>query len=415
MPALASLESSVTGETPANRPLRIAIFVQGRFHAFDLARALVERGHVVRLLTNYPKWITRRFGLPDAIVDTNTWHGVAAKLANWVQRFLPGINVSPALDRWFGTWAARKLRAGEYDILHGFSQVAEEALKTVNAPVRTIVRASAHIQTQMEILAQEQARLGTQVTLPSAWSIAREEREYEAADSITVLSTFAYETFVGQGVPPGRLNLVPLGVNTRQFGPSGTVLTERMKRILVGEPLRVLTVGTFSAQKGALDFFQIVSRLHPLGFRFRFVGAIQKEVAALARQLSDRVEFIPRQVETALPQQYAWGDLFLFPTLQDGFAVVLAQANAACLPVLTTTNSAGPDLIIEGRTGWVLPIRDPAALGERLRWCDENRLRLAGMVEDLGKHYRARDWNDVAIDFEIVMYQLMASRTRETA
>jgi glycosyltransferase involved in cell wall biosynthesis len=163
-----------------------------------------------------------------------------------------------------------------------------------------------------------------------------------------------------------------------------------------------------------MDLLEVVSRLHPSGFRFRFVGCIEKEVAAIARRLRSRVEFVPRQRESALSEQYAWGDLFFFPTLQDGFAVVLAQANAACLPVLTTTNSAGPDLVIEGRTGWILPVRKAAAFVERLLWCQENRSQIAGMVEYLGRHHRVRDWNDVAVDFEATMYKLMA-RTHKCA
>lgn len=390
--------------------LRIAIFVHGRFHAFDLARALIARGHFVRVLTNYPNWATRRFGLPDCFVERNVLHGLASRIANKVSRINGGFDATPALHRWFGRWAARRLSTREYDVIHGFTGVAEEPLLTMNSPVHTLVRGSAHIRTQSEILAAEQERFGARIDLPSAWSIAREEREYRLADSVLVLSSFAHRTFLEQGFAPDRLRVVPLGVDTRRFRPDHAVLTERLERIRLAQPLRVLTVGTFSLRKGVLDYFEIVSQLHERGFRFRFVGAIEPEAQPLARELAGKVEFIPRQKQSSLPDQYAWGDLFLFPTLEDGFAVVLTQAQAACLPLLTTTNSSGPDLVTDERAGWVLPIRDPAAFVERFLWCAGNRERLAEMVKFLGKNHAMRDWNDVALDFETTMYDLIRSR-----
>lgn len=411
MSCLAATDYEMAAEK-SPRPLRIVIVVQGRFHAFDLAQALIARGHFVRVLTNYPKWVTRRFGLADENVQTNRLQGIAAKLLNRVKGIL-AFDADPVLHRWFGSWAARKVARAEYDVLHGFTQVSEELLRTVSARVHTIVRGSAHIRTQADILTDEQERVGWQLEAPSKWSIAREEREYKLAHNIFVLSTFAYRSFLAHGFSADRVKTLPLGVDTRCFRPAERTLSERVARITGGAALRVLTVGTFSCRKGALDYSRIVSELHPAGFRFRFVGAIERDAAAIARTLADRVEFIPRQRHSSLPDQYAWGDLFLFPTLEDGFAVVLAQAQAACLPIITTTNSSGPDLITEDRNGWVLPIRDARAFADRLRWCATNRAAVAQMVGFLDKDHQMRDWADVAADFEDSMYELLRARDLE--
>ena len=135
----------------------------------------------------------------------------------------------------------------------------------------------------------------------------------------------------------------------------------RCRRILSGEPLRVLFVGTLCFRKGMLDMASILRGRGSQRFRFRFVGPVSKEAREFVRDLDSRAEFIPKQPQHELSASYAWGDLFAFPTIEDGFAVVLAQAAAAALPILTTTNCCGPDLIREGQTGWVLPIRSPGA------------------------------------------------------
>jgi glycosyltransferase involved in cell wall biosynthesis len=100
-----------------------------------------------------------------------------------------------------------------------------------------------------------------------------------------------------------------------------------------------------------------------------------------------------------LPQIYQEADLFVFPTVQDGYGMVLAQARAAVLPILCTTNCAGPDFLSEGRDGWILPIRTPEAFAARLCWCDDRRSELADMVASMDTASAQRDWSAVAREF----------------
>jgi glycosyltransferase involved in cell wall biosynthesis len=89
---------------------------------------------------------------------------------------------------------------------------------------------------------------------------------------------------------------------------------------------------------------------------------------------------------------------------------VVAQAAAAALPVLTTTNGSGPDLVWQGENGWVVPIRAPEALAERLRWCSEHRAEVAAMVARIYERFQPRDWSAVAADFEAACRQNLPTR-----
>jgi glycosyltransferase involved in cell wall biosynthesis len=184
------------------------------------------------------------------------------------------------------------------------------------------------------------------------------------------------------------------------FRPAPAVIEARCRRILSGQPLRVLYVGALSLRKGLWDADAIVRRLGTERFQFRFVGPVNPEVRPLAQSLGEIVELVPKQPQQNLPSWYADSDLFLFPTIEDGFAVVLAQAHANALPILTTPNCSGPEFIRDGETGWILPIRSPEAFVERLGWCDANRPALADMVRRVYTRYRVLDWDDVAADFE---------------
>jgi glycosyltransferase involved in cell wall biosynthesis len=123
------------------------------------------------------------------------------------------------------------------------------------------------------------------------------------------------------------------------------------------------------------------------------------ECAEFVRSASATATVQAAVPEQQLPAIYAWGDVFLLPTIEDGFAVVLAQAQAAGLPILCTTNCGGPDIIASGGKGWIVPIRSPEQIIARLLWCDANRAELADMTEHLHEHPPQRNWDDVARDF----------------
>lgn len=374
--------------------MKVAFAVQGRFHAFDLARGLLALGDDVTVFTNYPGYAAERFGLPRERVRSLVAHGVAQRLAD---RVPGGRSAEPSLHRWFGRWACRQLRGTSYDVVHSWSGVSEELLRTrpTQGAVYTLLRGSAHIVTQQRILQEEEQRAGVRLDKPSAWRVAREQREYALADGIITLSAFAQDSFMQEGIPAARVAVAPLAFNFDPFRPSRETVEGRRERMLSGARLRVLYVGQVSYQKGLYDLATIARELDG-SFEFRCVGRVLPEAKRLAHEMRPHVEFAGSRPQAELPRHYAWGDVFVFPSLQDGFAQVLAQARSAALPILTTTNCAGPELVEQGKTGWVLPIRDSEGFASRLRWCDEHRKELAGMVERMHTSPAPRGWDDAA-------------------
>ncbi|HTA42761.1 MAG TPA: glycosyltransferase family 4 protein [Bryobacteraceae bacterium] len=381
--------------------MKIAVVVHGRFHAFDLARALLGRGNDVQVFTNYPVWAARKFGLPDAVVHSCWPHGVATRFVEKLGRRATEIAV-PAVHTTFSKWAADRLKNEQWDVVHTFSGVGEDIFRSVRCNRHFLVRGSAHIRTQRQILDDESTRSGVELERPGEWIIEREEREYQMCDRLLVLSTFAMKSFLERGVPTSKLALLPLGVDLRAFRPPEEVLERRRRRILEGEPLTVLFTGTLNFRKGLYDIDRIIRSVDCKRFRFRVIGSIPPEAKELVAKFPESVEFVPRQPQARLPEWYAGGDLFLFPTLEDGFAVVLTQAYAGALPILTTANCAGPDIVRHGETGWILPIRNADAFIEQLRWCDENREMVAGMIDRIHDDFHARSWDHVAADFETI-------------
>jgi len=378
---------------------RIALSVHGRFHMFDMGRELLARGHDVHVYTNYPRFVVRRFGIPAERVHSFVAHGVTTRLCNRVLPARAGGLLERVSNTAFARWAARVIPKQNWDMVFSMSGVAEqlfEALSDRQSTLRVLHRGSSHIRTQRRLLEDEERRAGRWIEKPSDWIVAREEREYESADAIHVLSDFARDSFLEQGVPDDKIYLIRLGVRLSNFQASPEVIAERCRRIRSGVPLRVLSVGTFCCRKGAIDLHQIVRELHGGPFAFRFVGPVAPDARKLADDLAALAVFTGKRRQSDLPREYEWGDVFLLPTIEDGFAVVLTQALASGLPLLVTPNCAGPDLIREGDLGWVVPIRSPSAIGERLRWCHEHRDELTTMVEKVSQSSHSFDWKQTA-------------------
>ncbi len=375
------------------RKLRIAIAVHGRFHAFDAARALIELGHDVEVFTNVPAFVARPFGIPRQRIHSLLVHGVLSRAAMYLGLFK---YFEAPLHRLFGHRVAQVIaqhakRHGAFNVVHVFSGVAEELLQHPGITgLKTLLRGSAHIAVQNQLLVQEALRMQQSIELPSAWMIAREQREYALCDRVVVMSSFARRSFIEQGFPMQRLLFGPAGAHTGDFNASAQQRQQRAKRIANGAPLNVLLVGTLSARKGILDLVQVVNELSGR-MHFRFVGTIAPDAHAKLPQRG-KLELLPRVAQQELPDIYAQADVFLHPTIEDGFAVVLVQALMAGLPVICTENCAASDVVAEGKTGYIVPIRAPQAIIRHLEYLDSNRSMLLEMLENLAQSQYDFSW-----------------------
>ena len=398
-----------------NDSLKIAIAVHGRFHAFDLTRALLQRGHDVTLFTNYPVFVAERFGVPGDRVRSYLTHGVVERTVQRGRKILGTPYPEAFTHQMFGRWLARNVSQESWDVVHCWSGVSEELLEVfADRPGQTVLkRGSSHIRVQNRLLREEEERAGTSVDRPSPWMIEREEREYDMVNHVAVLSTFAERSFLDEGIQLSKIETHTLGVEAETFRLEREVIEERCRRIESGEPLRVLYVGMLAYRKGMLDAIEVARKMNDENVQFRFVGPVSREFSERMDFLKQFAEHVPNQPQSQLPGWYAKGDIFLFPTVEDGFAAVLTQAQAAGLPLLATTNCSGPDLIEDGENGWVLPIRSPDEFVERLRWCNEHRDRLADMVRHTYHTYQAPRWNDAAAEFEEVCTAALSSAANE--
>jgi glycosyltransferase involved in cell wall biosynthesis len=94
-------------------------------------------------------------------------------------------------------------------------------------------------------------------------------------------------------------------------------------------------------------------------------------------------------------------DVFCLPSLYEGRALVMQEAMSQGLPVVITPNTGGEDLVVEGKTGFLVPIRSPEKIAEKLAWFNQNRQELPAMKEAAMQHAASYTWpnySQVVID-----------------
>jgi glycosyltransferase involved in cell wall biosynthesis len=89
-------------------------------------------------------------------------------------------------------------------------------------------------------------------------------------------------------------------------------------------------------------------------------------------------------------------DLLCLPSIVEGRALVMQEAMSQGLPIIITPNTGGSDLIIEGETGFLVPIRNAAKIAEKINWCFENRDQLEHMGENARTHASKYTWGNYA-------------------
>ncbi|EQD56870.1 Glycosyl transferase, group 1, partial [mine drainage metagenome] len=162
------------------------------------------------------------------------------------------------------------------------------------------------------------------------------------------------------GVSSDKIALLPYGVDLRAFHPGPRQVSAPDKR-----PLQCLYVGQISHRKGVRALLDAARRCRELPVRFRLIGPmVSAEVfdGGLPSNVVYEGTTLPGGVAEAMRQ----ADFFVLPTLEDSFALVVIEAMATGLPVMTTTNAGASELIEDGCDGLVVPAGDATALAHAI-------------------------------------------------
>jgi len=335
--------------------MKVCVGSPGRFHAFDLAKQLAHAGVLQRLYTGYPRW--KVDGLSPERVSTLPWLTVAARGAGRLGFHSIQRSLNWPLIRTFDSWLSRRIEPCDvFHCLSGFGVASHRVAKTRYGALTVCDRGSSHIRFQDDILREEHSSFGIPYRPIDPRVAERELTEYEECDVIFVPSRFAQRSFIDRGVAEEKLHVVSYGVDLGMFRP-----VQKNENVF-----RVLYVGELSVRKGIHYLLEAVSRFSEKEVEVWLIGAVSPEARTLLARYEDRFHHFAVIPRAELYRYYSQGSVFVLASIEEGLALVQAQAMACGLPVIATTNTGAEDLFSDGIEGFIVPIRDPDAIAERI-------------------------------------------------
>jgi glycosyltransferase involved in cell wall biosynthesis len=289
-------------------------------------------------------------------------------------RRLAARSTDATLGRAAGTYATRQ-KVG----LISYSYYANAAFSRYRGP-GILFQLHPHPLSMRQILTEElNAHPECAASLKQEWELALAEEDFSRLVQETTVSThvlgassFTRSTLVEHGRSRSTISVIPYGVDTSRFTPlAGARLVARGR-------LNLLFVGRINQRKGIKYLLEALRLLDTTNVHLTICGRVVDDLK-LFEPFSSQVTIRPSVSADELVSAYQAADLFVFPSVAEGFGQVLLESLACGLPILSTTHTAAPDLIEHGSQGFIVAPRRPDLLAEHIDWALTHRSELAEM------------------------------------
>lgn len=187
---------------------------------------------------------------------------------------------------------------------------------------------------------------------------------FKRARYVTVVSSFIKEHLLeSELVSEEKIKVLPMPVDTQQFTP---------REFLKKDKKTILCIAKFTRQKG-LDYLIEASRIlldKGLDFEVKIIGGgpewgrFKKKIEDLG--LGQKVFLSDKVLQEKLPSYYGEADVIVLPAIEEGFGLVLVEAQLCRRPVIGTRSGGIPDIIEDEKSGLLVPPKDPLSLASAI-------------------------------------------------
>jgi glycosyltransferase involved in cell wall biosynthesis len=214
-------------------------------------------------------------------------------------------------------------------------------------------------------------------SLEQEWELALPDEDYNhlvaetgMAARYLAASSFTRDSLVEHGVSASNIAVIPYGVDLERFHPA--TLPPRNAK------LELLFVGRINQRKGVKYLLEALRLLKSDQVHLTICGRVVDDLA-IFKPFASRITIRPSVSSSELVAAYQAADLFVFPSVAEGFAQVLLESLACGLPILSTTHTAAPDLIDDREQGFIVAPRRADLIAERIEWALNHRDALRAM------------------------------------
>lgn len=275
------------------------------------------------------------------------------------------------------------------DIFHGWRNMSLRSIRRANRRGATTVveGASTHPEVQKRLVENEYRKYSVNKKLMNKYHFSRAINELEESDYIFVPSEFVYNSFLENGFNEEKIILIPFGVNVDVFHPPEDYSRSD------GEFL-ALFVGQISLRKGIQYLLPAWSEADIEG-KLILAGKVTDTAADVVNQYrtDPTIEF--RGWVNDMEKLYREASVFVFPSIEEGSALVSYEAMASGLPSIVTPNVGS--LVEDGKHGIVVSPYDVAGIAraiERFAASPKDRARMGYNARKKIQRYTWKRYSD---------------------
>jgi glycosyltransferase involved in cell wall biosynthesis len=197
---------------------------------------------------------------------------------------------------------------------------------------------------------------------PAYWDNWREE--CAIANDIIVNSAWSRECLLRAGIPQAKIKIVPLAYKNPHAGPMSP--HNYPSRFSPDRPLRVLFLGQITVRKGAIELLNAAHMMKAAPVVFQIAGPDQLSVGPELLK-STNVQFIGTLPRSSVAKYYSEADIFILPTLSDGFGLTQIEAQSYGLPVLASRYCG--EVVRDNENGRIIHPITPDRICHLIGWC----------------------------------------------
>ncbi len=306
-------------------------------------------------------------------------------------------------DRIHDQWVSRKIRKWQPQLVIGYEKSCLKTFTVARSLGITTLLDVAQVHTGfIEMLRNRYSFFKTISGTESLFQKIhlRKKQEYDLANHIMVLSSFAQQTFINNGIEAHKISKVHLGFNPNQF---------QIKNFLISSedaPLRLIFVGIVTLRKGIALLVEVMQELLPFPIELLIVGP-RGDASYLVNTKSEyrNIKYLEYLSHNDLVKALQESDVLVMPSYLDSWAAVVVEAMACGLPVIVSDNTGAKD-IVNDSNGIIISTGNKEQLKQAVLFYFNNKIEVNLMGKAAAKKATQYSWINYYQEIDTVIQQL---------
>ncbi len=332
--------------------MKIDIAVCGRFHYHKYVKYIAQKGILNKIYFSYKRKFD--FGLEKKYLQN---YPLKEYLMYFNIRFLKGWRIEKNTlwlhEMWEKQVSNHKPKADILHIMiHGNS---EKIIQKYKDSGKIVIGEAVNVfpSEQLDIMEKEYAKYDMKKKKTvDAYTKEKMIREFKACDYILTASNFVRNSFIKHGFAKEKFLLIPYGSEINK--------ERSFKKTVPENNIKILCVGQITFRKGQIYLLNAIQQLQKenIECELTLVGVLDEEYQSCLKkeELDDFYQHIEHVPNDQIEEFMSTFDLFVLPSIEDGFGIVVTESLSVGVPVITTISAGASDIIEDDKNGYkVLP------------------------------------------------------------